>query len=128
MSLPALALAGSMPAAPAPRIGDDALAASISVFVADQHPVMVAGIEAILVDSPRYRILGTAATTDAAIEALAGSRARVALVEDALPGGGAFKVCRRLRELNVTTRVVVTSAAPSAGSASRAFDAGAVGF
>jgi len=113
---------------PAPAEPEANIAGPVDIFIADQHPVMIAGLQSVFDKTGSFRVVGSAATTDEAMRMLNHRPAPVCIAEDALPGGGAGRLCRLIRELEGLTRVVVTSATASAGDAARAFEAGAAAF
>lgn len=100
----------------------------VSVFIADQHPVMIAGLRSVFHEDAGFLVVGSAATTDDASSVLTRELIPVCIAEDLLPGGGAGRLCRLIRDLGRPTRIVVTSSSASAGDAARAFAAGAAAF
>jgi two-component system, NarL family, nitrate/nitrite response regulator NarL len=68
----------------------------MKVLIADDHPVELAGIEAILRDTP-YEVIGTAASGTKALEAAARLRPDILLLDVRMPDQGGLDVLRTLR-------------------------------
>jgi two-component system, NarL family, nitrate/nitrite response regulator NarL len=68
----------------------------MKVLIADDHPVVLSGIEAILHDTP-YEVVGTAASGAEVLEALPRLRPDILLLDVRMPNEGGIDVLRTLR-------------------------------
>ena len=98
------------------------------VVVADGHPVVRAGLKAILHTQPDLRVVGEAADGPTAVALAAELAPDVVVVEVALPGLGGAEVAARLRAAGPTPKVLVLTACEDAGVVRRALGAGAAGY
>lgn len=82
---------------------------SSTVIIADDHPIVVAGVEAIL-RSHRYQVVARAHDTDALFDALADSPCDVVVTDFSMPEGSrpdGMPMIRRIRALRPETGIVV---------------------
>jgi two-component system capsular synthesis response regulator RcsB len=80
-----------------------------TVIIADDHPVVVAGVETIL-KSHRYRVVARAHDTDALFDALADHPCDVVVTDFSMPEGSqpdGMPMIRRIRALRPDTGIVV---------------------
>jgi len=71
--------------------------ARIPVFVVDDHVVVREGVRAVLEASDRITVVGEAGTCREAIDRIAATRPRVAVIDVQLPDGSGVEVCREVR-------------------------------
>ena len=83
-----------------------------TVLIADDHPVVLSGIEAILRDTP-YRVVGTATSGAAALEMLPALRPDVLVLDVRMPDHGGIDVLRTLRSRGDDRPVVLMTASLS---------------
>lgn len=100
----------------------------INVLIADDHPIVRAGLRRILEDAPLLRIVGEATNGDELLELLRSRCVDVVLLDIGMPGTGFLEILRRVRELCPPPRVLVLSVYPEEQYAPRAFRAGAAGY
>ena len=82
---------------------------SSTVIIADDHPVVVAGVETIL-KSHRYQVVARAHDTDALFDALADHACDVVVTDFSMPEGSqpdGMPMIRRIRALRPDTGIVV---------------------
>lgn len=80
-----------------------------TVIIADDHPIVVAGVEAVL-KSQRYKVLARAHDTDALFHALAHHPCDVVVTDFSMPEGSqpdGMPMIRRIRALRPDTGIVV---------------------
>src|SRR6185436_9250347 len=82
----------------------------IRLIVADDHPVVLTGVAAMLRATPDFDVVATSENGDAALRAIRRHRPDVALLDIRMPGLTAFEVVRELRRDGVPTRVVLLTA------------------
>lgn len=99
-----------------------------NVFLADDHAIVLDGLEHLLSTTPDLRVVGRA-THARTLLSLAGSGSWDLLVLDlSLPGGGGLEALARLRQLEPALKIVVYSMYPEAQYARQVLDAGARGY
>lgn len=99
----------------------------ISLVVADDHPVLLAGMIALFSSSARHKIIGQADSADSSMELVTTLAPDVIVMDLSMPGD----VIRTIAQIVATapqTKVVVFTAYCSIDSALKALDAGATGF
>lgn len=82
----------------------------IRVVIADDHPVLLLGMRALLSESPRIKIIGTARSGEEALSLVAQLDPDVLLLDIEMPDMLGIEVARRLRESECSTRILVLSA------------------
>lgn len=80
-----------------------------SVLLADDHPFLRAGVEAMLRGS-RYQIVATVASGEAALEAIAAHDPAICLLDVRMPGLGGVEVLEKLRAMRDRRPVVLLTA------------------
>jgi len=100
----------------------------IRLCIADDHPIVRAGLSEIVADEGDMRVVGEAASGDELFVRLGQAPADVVLLDVSMPGPGLVPVLDRLRELHPTVRVLVLSVHPEEQYATRALRAGARGY
>ncbi|WP_217145651.1 response regulator transcription factor [Streptomyces sp. AC627_RSS907] len=101
---------------------------TIDVLLVDDHPVVRAGIRAMLHDQPGLTIVGEAVSAAAALTTARDLRPDVVLMDLRLPDGdGVGATAAILAELPAT-RVVILTTYETDGDILRAVEAGAVGY
>jgi DNA-binding NarL/FixJ family response regulator len=79
----------------------------ISVLVADDHPLIVAGLAAIIGAEAGLALAGTAADGRQAVDAYLRLRPDVLLIDLNMPGGGGIEAIRRVRSADPDARIVI---------------------
>jgi DNA-binding NarL/FixJ family response regulator len=100
----------------------------IRVLIADDHPVVRAGLRRIAEDDRGIAVTGEAQSGDDALAALRQHVADVVLLDVSMPGSPFTETLRRLREEHPTVRILVLSAHPEDQWAIRALRGGASGY
>lgn len=100
----------------------------IRVLLADDHPVVRAGLRQILAEAPDITVVGEAADGSAVVEQAAGTRPDVVLLDVTMPGTGFITLVRNLRRHHPHMALLVLSVHPEDQYAVRAFRAGASGY
>ena len=80
---------------------------AIRILLADDHPVVRAGLRALLDAQPDMHVVGEAADGGDAIEQVRLLQPDLVVMDIAMPGVGGLEATRRLRDLNLETRVLV---------------------
>jgi two-component system, NarL family, invasion response regulator UvrY len=100
----------------------------IRVVLADDHPVVRAGLRQILGDAPDVEVVGEAGDGPALVQQLAATRPNVVLLDITMPGAPFVTLLRTLRRTHPSSAVLVLSVHPEDQYAVRAFRAGAAGY
>jgi len=104
----------------------------IRVVVVDDHPLVRAGLRALLdgagVDDDAVRIVGEAPDGETALRVVPALEPDVVLMDVSMPGIGGVEATRRLVEGGTSARVVVLTSFPDAATVHDALAAGATGY
>ncbi|MEV4296113.1 response regulator transcription factor [Microbispora rosea] len=100
----------------------------INVLLVDDHPVIRAGIRAMLHDEPDLAVVGEAASGSAALTAARDLTPDVVLMDLRLPGGDGVSATAAIRTELPGTRVVILTTYETDGDILRAVEAGAAGY
>jgi DNA-binding NarL/FixJ family response regulator len=99
----------------------------ITLAVADDHPVLLAGMISLFSSSARHKIIGQADCADASMELVKTLAPDVIVMDLSMPGD-VFRTIAQIVATAPQTKVVVFTAYCSIDSALKALDAGATGF
>jgi DNA-binding NarL/FixJ family response regulator len=100
----------------------------IRVVLADDHPLILDGIRALIQGTPGMQVVGEATNGEDAVSTVLAERPDVAVLDVRMPGCDGVEATRRILRDNPQTRVIVLSASSDADVAVAALRAGAVGF
>jgi DNA-binding NarL/FixJ family response regulator len=100
----------------------------IRVVLADDHPVVRAGLRQILTEAPDLAIAGEAGDGTGVMERVGAARPDVLVLDITMPGPPFVTLLRNLRRSHPDTAVLVLSVHPEDQYALRAFRAGASGY
>ena len=85
----------------------------ITLVLADDHPLVLDGIEAVLATQPDMQVLASCADGEAALAAVRAHRPDVLVLDLRMPRKDGLSVLRELKEKDGQTKVVVLTAAVS---------------
>jgi len=100
----------------------------IRIVLADDHPLILEGIRALIQGAPGMQVVGEATNGDDAVAAILSEHPDVAVLDVRMPGIDGVEVTRRIVRDHPETRVIVLSAHADAETAVQALRAGAIGF
>jgi len=100
----------------------------IRLLIADDHPIVRAGLRRIVEDDRSMVVTAEAASGNEALAALRQSAADVVLLDVTMPGGSFTDTLHRLRDEHPTVKVLVLSVHPEDQWAVRALRGGASGY
>jgi DNA-binding NarL/FixJ family response regulator len=99
----------------------------ITVAIADDHPMLLAGMTSLFSLSDRHLVVGQATCADTSMELVKAVRPDIIVMDLSMPGE-VFRTIGQIVATMPATRVVVFTAYCSIESALKALDAGAMGF
>lgn len=100
----------------------------IRVVIADDHPIVRAGLRGVVADVADIGVVGDVASGDELLARLAATAADVVLLDVSMPGPGIVPLLEQLRLHHASVRVLVLSVHPEEQYAMRALRAGAHGY
>src|SRR4051794_11664940 len=103
-------------------------AAPIRVVICDDHVVFRRGLALVLEPEDDIEVVGEAADTAAAVQAVLDHLPDVVLMDLRMPGGGGLEATRRIRALHPEARVIVLTVSDDDADLFEAVKAGAVGY
>lgn len=98
-----------------------------TLLVADGHPLILAGLAALVAAEPAFTLAGQALDAHQALEQYARLRPDLMLIDPCLPGGG-IEAIGKVRALDPQARIVVLAAQDGVEDVHRALVAGAGGY
>lgn len=98
------------------------------VLLADDHPLMRAGIRKVLESHPSIAVVGEASNGEEALRALQTIEVNVLLLDLSMPGLDGFDVLRRAREIAPSVRILVLTMHADGEYVARAIHEGADGY
>ncbi len=101
---------------------------SISIVIADDHPVVRVGIEGLLIHYPEFEIIGEATTGDEALNLCLEKQPDVLVLDINMPGLKAVQVVSQIRQCQLPTRILIMTSHGDAGIVYAMLQAGAIGY
>jgi len=98
-----------------------------SVFIADDHPVVLSGIKTFLDSDASFSVVGTAPDGRAAFEGITSLAPDLAIIDLNMPLIGGLEVLRMTQQSEASTRIVVMAAAATDAEISALIENGAQG-
>jgi DNA-binding NarL/FixJ family response regulator len=100
----------------------------IRVLLADDHPVVRAGLRQILAEAPDVAVVGEAGDGPGVVDQVAATRPDVVLLDVTMPGASFVTLLRNLKRNHPRVALLILSVHPEDQYAVRAFRAGAAGY
>jgi DNA-binding NarL/FixJ family response regulator len=104
------------------------LAPSIRILIADDHPVVRAGLAAMLATESDLEVVGMAGTGNETVRLAMELEPDLVLIDLEMPGGGGLEAIERLRDADSAARIIVFTAFAREGEIMGAVKAGARGY
>jgi len=82
---------------------------SVTVLVADDHPLIRAALVAVLKDTPDLQVVAETESADEALESAIKLKPRVAILDVAMPGVDVFQAAAQIRQLSPRTELLFLS-------------------
>ncbi len=100
----------------------------IRLLIADDHPIVRAGLRRIAADHPGITVVGEAASAAEVLERVIETPSDVVLLDVSMPGPSFIEVLQQVRKEHPSVKVLVLSVHPEDQWAVRALRAGAAGY
>jgi DNA-binding NarL/FixJ family response regulator len=100
---------------------------SISIILADDHPIFRDGLKRTLEEDAEFSVLGVGASADDAVALVKTHRPDIALLDLSMPGNG-IEAARRIGALDLKTRVAMLTVSEEADDVIDALEVGAQGY
>jgi len=100
----------------------------ITLLIADDHPLILAGLAALIRAEPALALVGQAADAGAAVEHYLRLRPDVLLVDLNMPGGGGVEAIRKIRAVVPDARIVILTTYDGDEDVHRGLQAGASAY
>ncbi len=101
---------------------------AIRVLLADDHRFILDGLEALLANEEGISVVATALDGGVAVQLVKELRPDVVVIDLSMPGLDGIEATRQIKELHPAAQVVVLTGLADARTASRALNAGAMGY
>jgi DNA-binding NarL/FixJ family response regulator len=102
--------------------------APIRLLIADDHPLLTAGLRQVIATDPRLEVVAEAADGAAALELLTAHQPDVAVLDIEMPQLTGFALLRQLRAQRISTAVVFLTMYRDEEMFNEAVDLGALGY
>ncbi len=79
----------------------------IRIVLADDHQILLDGLRRLIDATGDMHVVATAIDASSAIEAARAHRPDILVLDISMPGGGGLEVARRVREMELPTKIVV---------------------
>jgi two-component system, NarL family, response regulator DevR len=106
----------------------DAAAATIGVFLLDDHEIVRRGVRDLLEAEPDIRVVGEAGTAESALARIPALKPDVAVLDVRLPDGDGVTVCREIRSRMPDVACLMLTSFPDDQALFDAIMAGAAGY
>jgi len=100
---------------------------TITLVIADDHPLILAGIAALIDAEPGFTLLGQAVNADQAVDLYERLRPDVVLADLNMPGGG-LEAIARIRKISLGAKIVILTTYEGDDNIHRALQAGASAY
>jgi two-component system nitrate/nitrite response regulator NarL len=101
---------------------------SITVYVADDHPIFLEAVGRAITSEPEVELAGLGRDGREALDAIRDVKPTVAIIDHQLPSLSGVEVLRELQHDLTSTRVIILSAEDSSALVYEAMQLGAAGF
>jgi DNA-binding NarL/FixJ family response regulator len=99
-----------------------------TLVLADDHPIILEGLEQLFRRHKDFQVLATCNTGDDAIQAVREHRPDVIVLDVKMPGGDGLSVLKRIHEERLPTRVILLTASMQEDEVLQAMEAGVWGL
>jgi len=100
----------------------------ISILLADDHELILSGLDLLLGEDPRWKVVGLARNGREAVQMATKLRPRIAVLDITMPELNGIEATRQIRHVSPATEVLILSMHNSEAAVREALEAGAKGF
>jgi DNA-binding NarL/FixJ family response regulator len=101
---------------------------TISIMIADDHPLLRSGIAAVLTSNPRFAVVAEADDGRAAVELFRQFRPNVTLMDLQMPGMDGIEATRAIRQIDPQALIIILTTFDGDAQVKRCLQAGASGY
>jgi len=100
----------------------------ISVFIVDDHQVVIEGIKALLLDEDCIELVGSANTAERCLQFLATQTANIILMDIGLPDISGIDLCKQVLDKHPSIKIIVLSTHNQGTYVRKMMESGASGY
>src|SRR5260221_4528599 len=104
------------------------MAHRITVLIIDDHPLFRSGLRQVVVDDPRFELVGETGDGEEAWQLIQEKKPAVAVLDVNLPGLSGLEIARKLQTQRLSTNITMLTMHKDEETCNRALDFGAKGF
>ena len=99
-----------------------------TILIVDDHPLVREGLKSILKPATEYEVIGQAGRAREALDLVKSLQPDLVLLDLSLPDRSGLEICREIRNISPTTRILIVSMHSKVDYIVKAFQAGATGY
>jgi DNA-binding NarL/FixJ family response regulator len=99
-----------------------------TILIVDDHPLVREGLKSILKPAAEYEVIGQAGNARDAIQMVKNLKPDLMLLDLGLPDKSGLELCREIRTISPSTRILIVSMHSKVDYIVKAFQAGATGY
>ena len=100
----------------------------IKILIADDHPIFLLGLVSIIESSPGMRVEYVASNGQQALEMVSINKPDVSIIDISMPGIDGIKVAKKIKDLNLNTKVIILTMHKNEAIFNLAMDCGVLGY
>ncbi len=104
------------------------MASKKTILIVDDHPLVREGLKSILRSAAEYEVIGQAARARDALHLVKSLKPDLVLLDLSLPDKSGLEICREIRNISPSTRILIVSMHSKVDYIVKAFQAGATGY
>jgi DNA-binding NarL/FixJ family response regulator len=99
-----------------------------TILIVDDHPLVREGLKSILRPDAKYEVIGQAGRARDALHLVKSLQPDLVLLDLSLPDKSGLEICREIRNISPSTRILIVSMHSKVDYIVKAFQAGATGY
>ena len=99
-----------------------------TILIVDDHPLVREGLKSILRPAAEYEVIGQAGRARDALHLVKNLQPDLVLLDLSLPDKSGLEICREIRNISPSTRILIVSMHSKVDYIVKAFQAGATGY
>jgi len=99
-----------------------------TILIVDDHPLVREGLKSILKHATEYEVVGQAGRARDALHLVKSLKPDLVLLDLSLPDKSGLEICREIRNISPSTRIMIVSMHSKVDYIVKAFQAGATGY